>query len=296
MSAMHKVAAAHFQVVNVFTSTVFSGNPTCVVFPAKSMMHMSDEWMSKVARETAQPTTSFVDLEMGTVRMFNLHGKEMAILSGHTCLGVAAAVRARTGLAAVDLTSIYGKVSLRSEGLLYEVALPSGKGSAIETMPRATLEEALNTKGSDILQHGLVLGGKFMFAELTPEAFALLTPDIAAIRKLEAVGVFACTAGAVTQQKDYLPECAVGVLDQRTDFTVRNFVPALGIDEDIATGSIQVFLNQYYAEKLGRAPEEPMYCLQASRRGGLIRSRSADECVYVAGSCALSLQGTIPLT
>ena len=182
------MSAAHFQVVNVFTSTVFSGNPTCVVFPAKSMMHMSDEWMSKVARETAQPTTSFVDLEMGTVRMFNLHGKEMAILSGHTSLGVAAAVRARTGLSAVDLTSIYGKVSLRSDGLMYEVALPSGKGSAIETMPRATLEEALDIKGSDILQHGLVLGGKFMFAELTPEAFASLTPDIAAIPNSKARG------------------------------------------------------------------------------------------------------------
>jgi hypothetical protein len=44
------------------------------------------------------------------------------------------------------------------------------------------------------------------------------------------------------------------------------------------------------------SPGAPVMCLQASRRGGFIRSRSpGDGHVYVAGHAAMSLRGTVRL-
>ena len=48
--------------------------------------------MSKFAIESAQPTTSFVDMANGSYRTFTPNGLEIPILSGHSSLGVAAVV------------------------------------------------------------------------------------------------------------------------------------------------------------------------------------------------------------
>ena len=40
-------------------------------------------------------------------------------------------------------------------------------------------------------------------------------------------------------------------MPERVAFSTRNFVPSLGIDEDIATGSIQAFLNPYWTQQHG---------------------------------------------
>ena len=82
-----------FQVVDVFTRTAFNGNPTCVSFPGTCM---SDGWLSKLARESGQPTTSFVHLDTTSYRTFDRYGTELPMLSGHSALGVAAAVMARS--------------------------------------------------------------------------------------------------------------------------------------------------------------------------------------------------------
>ena len=66
--------------------------------------------------------------------------------------------------------------------------------------------------------------------------------------------------------------------------------------EDIATGSIQAFLNPYWADRLGwqGAQNVPLLCWQNSPRGGLIRSRQQADAILVAGHCAMSLRGTAP--
>ena len=118
---------------------------------------------------------------------------------------------------------------------------------------------------------------------------------MSAIRALQSLGLIAMAEGMVLQQNGYVPEC-VGVATEAADFTCRNFVPKMGVDEDVATGSIQVPLNAYWTAKLGKPAGEPLTCLQASRRGGFVRSRAAEGgSVYVGGRAALSLRGQLPV-
>lgn len=102
-----------FQVVDVFTRGTYAGNPTCVCFPPSGV---GDAWMAKVARETSQPTTSFVDEPGKSFRTFSASGLEMPLLSGHSSLGIAAALTARTGTASHVLSSMYGNVTLTCAG------------------------------------------------------------------------------------------------------------------------------------------------------------------------------------
>jgi predicted PhzF superfamily epimerase YddE/YHI9 len=54
----------------------------------------STAWMSHVAVESGQPTTTFVDEASNQVVTYNNSGDELPLLSVHSSLGVAAAVRA----------------------------------------------------------------------------------------------------------------------------------------------------------------------------------------------------------
>jgi PhzF family phenazine biosynthesis protein len=286
-----------FQVVDVFSPDRYGGNPTCVCVLPTSGPPPSDHWMGLVARETRQPTTSFVDETSRSYRTFGANGIELPLLSGHSSLGVAAVLTARTGARIHDLTTKYGPVTICHDGQVYELSLPAATGPLIQPTPLAPLAAALGVDEASVLAHGSFLDGNFFFVELRAEALSQLTPDIAAIAALScSCGLIAMAQGMVTQHRGFVPGCINDGIRCEVDFTCRNFVPKLGIDEDVATGSIQVPLNAYWSKKLGMSPGAPVMCLQASRRGGFIRSRSpGDGHVYVAGHAAMSLRGTVRL-
>lgn len=255
--------------------------------------------MSRMAATTNTPTTSFYHDASRSFRTFTPSGEELGLISGHSTLGIAAAVAHRTGhRGELRLASRYGEVRTRCDGDLFEVRLPSGTGDAIDEVPLAPLAAALGVRAADVACHGSVLGGSYVFAEVAPEAFAAMEPNVAAIRSLAhgSVGVFVTAAGMVSRLRGHTPECCVADgAPSEADFTVRNFLPKVGIDEDIATGSIQAHLHAYWGAKLGKR-HKPLLCLQASRRGGFVRSRgTGDGHVYVAGQCAFSFSGTLPL-
>ena len=115
--------------------------------------------------------------------------------------------------------------------------------------------------------------------------------------------MIAMAAGLVEEHETnggegYTPDCLSGELSARPariDFTCRNFVPNLGIEEDIATGSIHAALNPYWRDKLGRGQAEALHCLQASRRGGFVRSVGGDDGrVRVLGHAAFAFSGSVP--
>ncbi len=64
------------------------------------------------------------------------------------------------------------------------------------------------------------------------------------------------------------------------DFVSRFFAPAVGVDEDPATGSSHCALTPYWAAKLGK-PE--MLAYQASERGGVLKVRLEGKRVKIAG-------------
>ena len=64
------------------------------------------------------------------------------------------------------------------------------------------------------------------------------------------------------------------------DFTSRNFAPALGLDEDQATGSAHAVLGPLWAGRLGR---RRLSALQASPRRGRLAVAVEDDRIHVGG-------------
>ncbi len=67
------------------------------------------------------------------------------------------------------------------------------------------------------------------------------------------------------------------------DLTSRCFFPAVGIDEDPATGSAHCLLGPWWAARLGR---DVLRARQASERGGTLTLRVRGERVLLAGLVA----------
>ena len=165
--------------------------------------------MAKIARETSQPTTSFVDERAMTFRLFSAVG-ELPLLSGHSSLGIAAALLKRAQKNKATLGSKYGDVTLSFDGDKYEVALPSpaGSGSVVAEAPTEEIARALHIQPEALVASGCVLGGKFLFAEVSAATLSSLAPpDVAAIRALPYLGLFVTAPGMVTRHADYVPEC-----------------------------------------------------------------------------------------
>jgi predicted PhzF superfamily epimerase YddE/YHI9 len=99
-----------------------------------------------------------------------------------------------------------------------------------------------------------------------------LTPDLAAIARLDRGGVIVTAAGS----GDY-------------DFVSRYFAPAKGMPEDPVTGGAHCMLAPYWAKELRRSE---FRAYQASRRGGEVVCRLKGERVELEGACVFYMEGT----
>ena len=104
-----------------------------------------------------------------------------------------------------------------------------------------------------------------------------LKPDLAALARIDMGGGGATVTAAGEKDVDYV---------------CRFFAPAVGIDEDAATGSIHCALVPYWA---GRTGKQTFRVQQLSPRGARIWCRLAGDRVKIAGEAKLYLQGTINL-
>ena len=77
------------------------------------------------------------------------------------------------------------------------------------------------------------------------------------------------------------------------DCVSRYFAPAMGIPEDLVTGSIHTAIASLWAERLGKTE---LVAYQASQRGGVLYCRVLDhERIEISGYAQLYLQGEIML-
>ena len=109
------------------------------------------------------------------------------------------------------------------------------------------------------------------------EQVRALSPDIRALARLD-IGI----GGTIVT--------APGEGD--VDYVSRFFAPAVGIDEDPVTGSINCTLAPYWAGRLGK---RTLRAQQLSARGGNLRCEIAGDRVKIAGNARLYLQGTLEL-
>lgn len=256
--------------VDAFTSELFAGNPAgvCMLdrFPA-------DGTMQRITLENRHSNTAFVvprgdgdfDLRWFTPKMED-------DLCGHATLASAYVLafrkhkvwpvrfHTRSGILTVEQGPDDGS---------FEMDFPSRKAQPCEVpaglLPTLGLKAAQVSKSRD-----------YVVVVDQAEQVRTLAPDIHALAKLEAgMGTIVTAPG-----------------DGDVDYVLRFFAPAIGIDEDPATGSIHCTLAPYWAQRLGK---ETMRAQQLSERGGRLRSTVSGDRVKISGQARLYLQGTIEL-
>jgi len=258
-----------FFIVDCFTDIPFAGNPNAVCLVTSAWP--PDAWLQQLAAEVNLPATAFV-------RQGNPH-PELRWFSPCTEL------------------SLCGSGTLAAAHILYELGEPGAAiafatcagqlGARRELDQRVTLDFP-----ADDLQRCpapptilAVLGftpqatarGRYdLLVELTSsDAVRQLTPDLAALSKVDARGLIVTARG-----------------EDDCDFVSRYFAPAAGIDEDPVTASAHCTLGQYWSAKIGKTA---MTGYQLSARGGRVDVHLRNGRVGLTGAAVTAVRGELAI-
>jgi PhzF family phenazine biosynthesis protein len=256
--------AALFQ-VDAFTRRRFAGNPAAVMlldaFPA-------DAIMQAVAAENNLAETAFLVLQGEDYRIRWFTPTVEVPLCGHATLASAAVVmeKLERHRESVVFHSTSGPLPVRRTSTGYVMDFPARSSEPVAAP--AALVAALGTPPVEVRVNS------FNYMALLPSEQMVreLTPDLAAIGRLDRTGVIVTAAGS----GEY-------------DFVSRYFAPAKGIPEDPVTGGAHCQLVPYWAGRLRRSE---FRAYQASARGGEIVCRLKGERVELEGACVFYMEGT----
>jgi PhzF family phenazine biosynthesis protein len=278
MVAGHDMAIPYYHVES-FTGELCAGNPAGVCILSA---FLADSVMQKIAVENRHSNTAFVvpradgdfDLRWFTAKIED-------DLCGHATLASAYVLALRKhNVWPVRFHTRSGVLTVAQDGDRFEMDFPARPPQPCETP--AGLLAALGLPALGLSALGLkavpVTKARDYFVVVDQaEQVRALSPDIAALAKLE-IG----TSGAIVT--------APGEGD--VDYVCRFFAPAIGIDEDPATGSIHCTLAPYWAGRLGK---DRLRAQQLSARGGSMQCTVGGDRVKIAGRARLYLHGTLEL-
>jgi trans-2,3-dihydro-3-hydroxyanthranilate isomerase len=217
-----RVSAAHgYVLVDVFTDVPLEGNQLAVFTDAATL---SARDMQALAHELRLSETAFVlaGEHGGDARVRIFTPAAELPFAGHPVLGAAVVVGAQGAAGEVVLETGAGPVCVRlthggGRATYGSMRQPIPSWREYERVPE--LLAALGVRRSGLPVHAYANGPVHLFVELDSEAsVAALEPDVRALAALGELGV-SCFAGAGTSWK------------------TRMFAPALGVEEDPATGS-----------------------------------------------------------
>jgi PhzF family phenazine biosynthesis protein len=253
-----------YTVIDAFTDAPFGGNPAAV-FPLEAPR--PDEWMQLVAREMNCSETAFFHPEGEGYRLRWFTPTVEVPLCGHATLASAHWLHESGRLPreqTVRFFSLSGELRATADGEWIALDFPLRQPTRVEEPP--ALAAALGVEPLEVWQHGTNL------LALLPSGAAVrsLSPDIAAIKTLDAVNDLSMDGVIVTAEGD-----AANI-----DFVSRYFAPAKGIDEDPVTGGAHCMLAPFWADRL-RKRELTGY--QASARGGMMRVHPEGDRVRLLG-------------
>jgi predicted PhzF superfamily epimerase YddE/YHI9 len=248
--------------VDAFTDQPFGGNPAAVCLLSEPV---GDEWMQRAAAELNQPAAAF--LRGRRLRWFT-PTVELP-LCGHGTLATAH-VLYEAGLVApadpIVFETAAGPLRVwRQDGLIWIGFAPV---AVQEARAPSSVLEALNLEGTSWFGRN---EDEYVLILDTSAQVEAVRPDSERIRRLPVSRVLVTAAGG-----------------DGADFTSRNFAPALGLDEDQATGSAHAVLGPLWAGRLGR---RSLSALQASPRRGRLAVAVGDDQVHVGGRAITITRG-----
>ena len=261
--------------VDAFTAEPFAGNPAAVFLLDQEA---DPGWMQRVAAELNLSETAFVRPDgPGDDAAFELRWFTPAVevaLCGHATLASAHVLwsegRVPAGRA-IRFQTLSGELRASHHDDAIELDFPATPPATAD--PPAGLLEALGEPAGTVRWAGRSRFDHLL--ELDSEAAVRgLEPDFGKLREVSTRGVIA-TAASEADGFDYVS---------------RFFAPAVGIDEDPVTGSAHCALGPFWADRLGRAD---LTGFQASRRGGVVRTRAAGDRVLLGGQAVTVLRGTL---
>lgn len=269
------------RIIDAFTDRPFAGNPAAVCL-LDGDAWPDEDWMRQVAAEMhlsetafAHPLTDSADADWA-LRWFtpevesNLcgHATLATAHAMHTDRGAPGTVRymSRSGVL-VAHTDDDGTITLDFPAAPpTEVAAPEGLADALGAAPRATY---------------LTGGLRDLLAVVEDEATVRdLEPDLGALDRL----------ARREDLRGIVPTALAGDPDAGYDFVSRFFCPHHGIPEDPVTGSAHTGLAPFWSQRLGR---DGLVGLQASARGGLVRTSLHGDRVHLAGHAVVVVDGTL---
>ncbi|MCW2948346.1 MAG: PhzF family phenazine biosynthesis protein [Actinoallomurus sp.] len=258
-------------VVDAFTDRPFAGNPAAVCLLAEPAQ---PAWMQCVAMEMNLSETAFprpVDSPDADFELRWFTPEVEVALCGHATLG-SAHVLYETGAVPEDRpirfqTLSSGVLTVHRENGLLAMDFPACPPERVDAPPG--LAEALGVSPAWTGRNGQ---NDLLAILEDPEAVRSLTPDLAALGRIDARGV------------------CVTATDSAYDFVSRFFGPGVGVGEDPVTGSAHCMLTPYWAERLGRTE---MVGYQASSRGGEVRVSARGDRVILRGGAVTVLDGTL---
>lgn len=253
--------------VDAFTSEPFAGNPAgvCVLAaPADAA------WMQAVAREMNVSETAFLHPEGDGFRLRWFTPRVEVDLCGHATLA-SAHVLWETGRLGPPAPARFhtrsGLLTAERRGEWIELDFPAEPPEPASCP--AGLAAALGVAARYVGRNRL-----YWLVDAA-DTVRRLAPDFARLGALRDV-----TAVMVTAPSD----------DPTFDFVSRFFAPAVGIDEDPATGSAHSCLGPFWGPRLGKTA---MVAWQASARGGVVRVRLAGDRVRLGGQAVTVLRGEL---
>ncbi len=247
-----------------FTTRRFAGNPAAVVLLDR---FLPDATLQAVGAENNLAETAFLVPEDGDYRLRWFTPTTEVPICGHATLASAAAVmeRLEPGRTRVVFHSVSGPLPVDRVNGGYVMDFPARPSARVPAPPG--LAEALGAAPKEVFadecNYLALLDGARTVRELTP--------DLAAIARLDRGGVIVTAAG-----------------DGAYDFVSRYFAPAKGVPEDPVTGSAHCMLAPYWANLLGK---DRFRACQASPRGGEVLCALAGDRVKLEGTCVFYLEG-----
>ena len=240
--------------IDAFASSLFSGNPAGVCLLTD---WLPDTILQSIAAENnlaetafVVPRDSFFDLRWFTPSL------EMD-LCGHATLAPAHVIFRHLGYRAsvVRFQTRSGVLTVARDGELLTLDFPARP--AVPCDVPAELSMGLRSSPTTTAK-----ARDYLAVFETEQAVRSLQPDMAALMRLDCLGIIATAPGE---------DC---------DFVSRFFAPRAGVPEDPVTGSAHCTLIPYWAERLGRSR---LRALQISSRGGELFCEHRGERVGIAG-------------